>query len=452
MESAEYECEICFDETALGFCKTCGHTGKACLGIHKKGRAFQSHIIDMYEEGDEKTKLSMRDIPKDSCKEHPTEKALFLCKVYECVICGRCLNSGHLSCGEQVVDLLKEAGTIHCDIVNNMQAALTELKYASMRLKEESKRKKETSQLQAEKRNSDLDSLETRLKRSVEDVISQVRREACKFNDENCERFSSIASVCEKNIVLADEEEEQNKKFEMSSSTGQLYLRSKSFNKTVSEAKLQMKELEHKQTFKIFCLKENNKALNSLFDVLRDVCRIEEEVDGSDDGSTVTHVGGIAASDKHRNREIKSGHVEEFRVKDTMMGLAIGTHGANIKQAKQVEGVTHIDVNKKTCTFKVYGKTEEACKRARNMLEYTEKNYQVPRDLVAMVIGKKGKNIQDIVDISGIVRVKIEGDDERDDPRQEVERLRKEKMEIDQQLRSLCRSRTPRSTGTAEEK
>ena len=65
--------------------------------------------------------------------------------------------------------------------------------------------------------------------------------------------------------------------------------------------------------------------------------------------------------------------------------LFAGAHGANIQQARKIEGILNVELLEATCTFKVVGESKEAVATARLMLEYSEEAHQVRSHGVAFL-------------------------------------------------------------------
>ncbi|WAR14192.1 hypothetical protein MAR_004297 [Mya arenaria] len=291
MASKQIQCEMCCNENAVGHCKTCGYVGETCVNIHTRGKMFQTHIVIMLEavkmdeDGTDTPKVILWDITEERCKQHPTERAFFLCNIHDSMICGRCLHSEHLSCGREVVDLLHEVVNIDCEKVNTMKSVLKEVKDEILFLKDEAEQSIEICKKNADRCMQECMELGNKIKRRVDELTSDIIHGITKTNDINVSTHSSITQTCNEKTKWCEDEQNKIDEFVDNNMAGHLYLMHKHFEKEASDAKSQLIDFKHKHTFKGFDFKENNVILKCLFEDLEEVCEQQEEVTGSDDGS-----------------------------------------------------------------------------------------------------------------------------------------------------------------------
>ncbi|WAR20363.1 hypothetical protein MAR_002201 [Mya arenaria] len=243
MASKQIQCEMCCNENAVGHCKTCGYVGETCVNIHTRGKMFQTHIVIMLEavkideDGTDTPKVILWDITEEICKQHPTERAFFLCNIHDSMICDE---------AEQSIEICKK---------------------------------------NADRCMQECMELGNKIKLRVDELTSDIIHGITKTNDINVSTHSSITQTCNEKTKWCGDEENKIDDFVDNNMAGHLYLMHKHFEKEASDTRSQLIDFKHKHTFKGFDFKENNVILKCLFEDLEEVCEQQEEVTGSDDGS-----------------------------------------------------------------------------------------------------------------------------------------------------------------------
>lgn len=76
-------------------------------------------------------------------------------------------------------------------------------------------------------------------------------------------------------------------------------------------------------------------------------------------------------------QEMDQGLRVEFPIPESMLGIAIGSGGANIKSVKEKTGVDKIIVDNKAFLVRIAGKSKEAVQEARRLMEFSQERVAV---------------------------------------------------------------------------
>ena len=95
----------------------------------------------------------------------------------------------------------------------------------------------------------------------------------------------------------------------------------------------------------------------------------------------------------------------EFPVPKHLMGLIVGKEGVNIKACAKLDGVESVKVIQETGQIRIMAKTEAAAQAARTKLEVVEELIEIPASIIGWVVGKAGKNINEIAKKSEVLRI-----------------------------------------------
>lgn len=107
--------------------------------------------------------------------------------------------------------------------------------------------------------------------------------------------------------------------------------------------------------------------------------------------------------------ELDRGLRVEFTVDPKFMGMVVGAKGSRIRMVQERCRIDRVVVDREACVVRIVGSDPVEVRKARNLLEVKEEIVAAPDDRARRVlIGKGGKNIQDVQKRSGAVSIDVD--------------------------------------------
>lgn len=106
-------------------------------------------------------------------------------------------------------------------------------------------------------------------------------------------------------------------------------------------------------------------------------------------------------------KKISDSYKEIFDIDTDLLGLIIGREGKNIQKVKDQPGVKNIDINRDKGVISILADNRRAALRAREMLEFVEEQYPILKSKIGVIVGREFKKVNEIKMETGLVRLRL---------------------------------------------
>lgn len=90
-----------------------------------------------------------------------------------------------------------------------------------------------------------------------------------------------------------------------------------------------------------------------------------------------------------------------------LIHFALGPSGLNLLLAKEIKGITSIDVAEEINTFNIVGDNEDCVRRASMAIAIHKEFLLIPKKVIAKVIGRNHRTIVGLRHISGALEINV---------------------------------------------
>lgn len=292
--NAEDYCMSCTDRqsVAVGFCQECDeHLCQRCYDIHTIPKPSREHTVVKLDDPSYSSLLSsiqletpsssedIEDIPNKKCKVHTTICTDLYCTDHRTIGCARCVFEHHKTCN--VTDLLDvKLDYLFSDEVSTSFKDLENARYDVIGIQQQIEKNHGVS---ADSKSNCIASI-SEFRKTVDDKLNVLEADVKETVDSvHSHMLKAAEDYCRNALDKINTKDSKLKSYRDHKTPCKMYVDLKDFNDIKDQIKVDVENARSNSTVKTFSFIPCRRLRRSLFEVVKTMGTLEEDISGCDE-------------------------------------------------------------------------------------------------------------------------------------------------------------------------